>query len=390
MARSIPALVTPALLTWARDRAGLPLVKAADRAGIHPTTLEEWESGQELPSIAQARKLGEIYKRPLAVFFLPEPPRDFDPQREFRRLPGVTLENESSELRNALRLALYRRQAALDLYEGLGETPPRLDVAVHPSDDPEQVGARMRRLLNVSWEQQLEWTSPSAALNGWRAAIESLGVLVFQTGEVSVEEIRGTSIPRSPLPLILLNSSDAPHGRIFTMLHEFAHILLSNGGHESASMAARPKPEDQRLERLSNRFASAALLPRNEFLKEASQFPNAAIGDDDALRRFANRIKASPEAILRRLISFHKAPASLYKTKRRKWQRRCWYIASPTGGGPPIEVRIIAAAGRPFVSLVLEGYKRRAVSSSEVSDYLGIQLKYIDRVAGQLAPGPGA
>ena len=121
MARSIPALVTPALLKWARERAGLQLIEAANRVDIHPTTLEEWEAGHEVPSIAQARKLGEVYRRPLAVFFLPEPPRDFDPQREFRRLPGVTLDNESPELRNALRVALYRRQAALAVYEATGE-----------------------------------------------------------------------------------------------------------------------------------------------------------------------------------------------------------------------------------------------------------------------------
>jgi Zn-dependent peptidase ImmA (M78 family) len=347
--------------------------------------LEEWELGHVSPSIAQARKLGEIYKRPLAIFFLSEPPRDFDPQREFRRLPGLTLESESPELRNALRVALYRRQAALELYEQMREQPPQFDTKAHPSDDPEEVGTRIRTLLNVSWQKQLNWSSASAALNGWRSAIEALGVLVFQTGDVSLDEMRGTSIPRSPLPVILLNSSDAPQGRIFTMLHEFAHILLANGGHESASMAGRPKSEDQHLERVSNRFASAALLPRAEFLSEAPKYKAAATGDEETLRQFANRIKASPEAILRRLLSLHQVPASLYKSKRRDWQGRSWYTSPTTGGGPPIEVRIIASAGRPFVSLVLDGYKRHAVSSAEITDYLGIQLKYIDRITRQLS-----
>ena len=31
-------------------------------------TLEEWESGTDVPSLAGLRKLGEAYKRPLAVF----------------------------------------------------------------------------------------------------------------------------------------------------------------------------------------------------------------------------------------------------------------------------------------------------------------------------------
>ncbi len=92
MSRSIPALVRPALLAWAREKAGLHPEEAAARLHIQADRLREWERGEEQPSIAQLRKLGELYKRPLVLFFLPEPPRDFGPQREFRRLPGVRSE----------------------------------------------------------------------------------------------------------------------------------------------------------------------------------------------------------------------------------------------------------------------------------------------------------
>jgi len=107
MARGIPALVQPALLIWARQSAGIALEEAARKAHVDVEVLSKWEEGEALPSIPQLRKLGEIYKRPLAVFFLSEPPQGFDPQREFRRLPGVTPQNESSELRLALRTARF-------------------------------------------------------------------------------------------------------------------------------------------------------------------------------------------------------------------------------------------------------------------------------------------
>jgi len=107
MARGIPALIQPALLIWARQSAGIALEEAARKAHVDVEVVSEWEEGEALPSIPQLRKLGEIYKRPLAVFFLSEPPQGFDPQREFRRLPGVTPQNESSELRLALRTARF-------------------------------------------------------------------------------------------------------------------------------------------------------------------------------------------------------------------------------------------------------------------------------------------
>lgn len=390
MARSIPALVKPTLLVWARDRSGLAVGEAAEKMKIEVALLRAWEDGTERPSIAQVRKLGEIYKRPLAVFFLQEVPKDFDAQREFRRLPGVTQQTESTEMRLALRTALFRREAARELYEQLGEAVPRLEVGIDPSEKAETAGARIREILGVTWETQLKWPSAHAALNGWRAAVEHLGILVFQSGEMSVEEMRGISIPHGPLPVILLNSGDAPHGRIFTLLHEFAHILLANAGYETSSLEGQRKPEDQRLERISNRFAAAALLPRKEFLEEVRRYPGAAEGDEEALRKLAlRRLKVSPETILRRLVELGRARAGIYRAMRRKWRQRSWYNAPQGEGGPPLEVRVIASAGRPFVSLVLDSYRRNAVSSSDVSDYLGMQLKYIGRLAKQLAPGPG-
>lgn len=77
MARSIPALVKPALLAWARERSGLGLEEAATKMKIDSAVLRAWEHGAEQPSIAQLRRLGEIYKRPLAIFFLQEPPKNF-------------------------------------------------------------------------------------------------------------------------------------------------------------------------------------------------------------------------------------------------------------------------------------------------------------------------
>jgi len=391
MARGSPAYIQPALLIWARQSAGLLNLEEVARKTEFPLeSLVAWESGKERPSISQLRKLGDVYKRPLAVFFLPEPPAGFDAQREFRRLAGVTPQSESPELRLALRTALYRREVAKEIYERLGDPLPSSIAAAHPTEDAEAVGIRVRQLLGITWETQLGWGDAYAALRGWRAAIENLGVLVFQTGDVELREMRGTSIPHGPIPVILLNNADAPHGRIFTLLHEFTHILLFNGGHQTSPMEGQQLPEDQRLEQVSNRFAAATLMPRREFLTELSHYASATEGDEDALHRFANQIKVSPEAILRRLLGLRRVTLSLYRQKRRGWQAQSWYSFPQSSGGPPIETRVLSSAGRSFVSLVLEGYQRNAVSSSAVSDYLGIQLKFLARISAALTPAPGS
>jgi Zn-dependent peptidase ImmA (M78 family)/DNA-binding XRE family transcriptional regulator len=389
MPRSIPALVNPRLLVWARERAGLKTDAAAAKAGIEAGTLLGWEQGHERPTISQVRQLGEVYRRPLAVFFLPEPPKDFDPQREFRRLPGLPADDESPELRLALRTALFRREAARELYERLGEPIPTFQASAQPGEDDEVVAARVRDTLGITWATQVAWPSAYAALNGWRSAVERVGILVFQVGDVPLTEMRGTSISHGPLPVIVVNNADAPYGRVFTLLHEFIHILLFNDGHATSRAESRRSTQDQLLERVSNRFAGAALLPRDEFLAETATYPGALAGDDDALRRFASRVNASPEAILRRLVVLRRVPVSLYRQKRHAWLKRPWFKAPQGTGGPPIEVRVISSIGRPFTSLVLESYQRNAISSADVVDYLGLQLKHLGRLASQLAPEPG-
>jgi len=386
--RGIPALVRPALLIWARDSTGLSIAEVSKKAHIRAEVLEEWEQGNQRPTIPQLRKLGEIYKRPLSVFFLSEPPKGFDPQREFRRLPGVSPETESPELRLALRTALYRREAAKDLYERLGESFATIEHGLNPNDDPDAVGLRIRELLGITWEEQLEWTSPHAALNEWRDAIEKLGVLVFQTGGVALKEMRGTSVPEGPLPVIVLNSADAPQGRIFTLIHEFIHLLFARAGHQTSRIEGKRKPEDRVLERASNRYTAATLLPRKEFLSEVSRRPDVFTGSDEALRRFANRVKVSAETILRRLLSLNRISTTLYSQKRRAWQQHPWYTPNQSKGGPPIQVRVVSSVGRSFVSLILEGYQRNVISGSDVSDYLGVQLRHLDKIASELVTRP--
>ena len=78
-------------------------------------------------------------------------------------------------------------------------------------------------------------------------------MLVFQTDEVGLEEMRGTSVAHGPLPVIVLNNTDAPHGRLFTLLHEFIHILLANSDHATSPMEGKQLPKDRILERVSNR-----------------------------------------------------------------------------------------------------------------------------------------
>src|SRR5687767_7566234 len=126
MPAHVHAIVKPELLVWARESIGLKPEAAAKKAGITSGRLATWESGLEAPTVNQLRTLARIYKRPLAVFYLPEPPRRFDAMRDFRRLPEGGIAAHSPELNLAVRRARVRREVVLELTQELGIHVPQI------------------------------------------------------------------------------------------------------------------------------------------------------------------------------------------------------------------------------------------------------------------------
>src|SRR5688572_1084802 len=143
MAKSVPALVVPALLAWGRKTAGLSIEETARKLKVPVARLQAWEEGTERPSVAKVRALGQLYRRPLAVFYLPEPPRDFAPLKDYRRL-ALESKGPTRELLFAERRSLTRREGALELYPELEGTPPEFDLFATLDEDPEDVGYRVR------------------------------------------------------------------------------------------------------------------------------------------------------------------------------------------------------------------------------------------------------
>ena len=137
----------------------MDLEQAAHKAAVKEEKLQAWEEGTEQPTIKQLRTLGEVYRRPLAVFFLPETPRDFQVQslKDFRRLAQGAAGGFSPALRFEIRRGLFRREVALELFQNIGTTPPPFQLLADLNEDPEVVGARLRGALGITLDRQRQW-----------------------------------------------------------------------------------------------------------------------------------------------------------------------------------------------------------------------------------------
>ena len=379
MASRVEALVKPELLRWVREDTGLTIEEAARKVPVKPERLESWERGEARPTVHQLRKLAQAYKRPLAVFYLSVPPKTFEPLHDFRRLPDEANGQASPELRFEVRRAHNRRQVALELYAELGISPPDFAATANRSEDPERLGFQIRDLLGITYQQQVGWEDRYDALKGWRSALESLGLLVFQATDIKVSEMRGFSISDRPLPVIVVNIKDSPRGRIFTMLHELAHILLKEGGLCDLEEGSHHSFHEQQIEVFCNRIAGTTLVPMEYLLAEGivARKGRSPEWTNEEIKSLADRYNVSREVILRRLLAIGYTTEDFYRMKREEY--KSLKIVAKGGFAPPDRMAI-STNGYRFIRLVLDSYYQEKITSSDLSDFLGVRLKHMPKI----------
>lgn len=379
----VEALVTAQVLLWARKTAGYSLQEAANRAHVKIEQLESWEQGEQRPSVSQLRKLAKLYKRPLAVFYLPEAPLTFKALHDYRKLPEQAVTVESPELRFEIRRAHERRQVALALYDELGETPPTFQMQVSLASDPEHVANQIRDLLGITYAEQIKWKDAYEARSWWRDALERIGVLVFQATDVALSEMRGFSINEKPLPVLAVNSKDQVRGRIFTMLHEFTHLLLNEDSLCTLDETHKRTSVEQRVEVFCNRVAGAALIPRYylEMENEVSGKQHKSDWSNETIEALAKKYSVSREALLRRLLTLGYTTEAFYRKRREEFLQEYEELSQKAQSGFVQPDRAaINAAGPSFVRLVLSSYYQDKITAVDVSDFLNIRLKHLSNV----------
>jgi Zn-dependent peptidase ImmA (M78 family) len=389
MAPRVEALVEASLLVWARRSAGLDLETAARKVPVTPERLAGWERGDGRPTIGQLRKLAGAYKRPLAVFYLPEPPTEFQALRDFRRLAGEAPSSESSQLLFQVRLAQDRREIAQELYEASEGEAPAFSLTATGTEDAEGLGEHLRKFINLHDEDQERWAPGYETLNALRAKFENAGVLVFQATDVPVAEMRAFCIYSERMPAVVLNVKDAISGRVFSLFHELTHLALRQWGLCSVSPEelTRATTDDQRIEQYCNRVAGAALVPRERLLGEhlLRSSVSPASWSDVEIRHLADGYGVSREVVLRRLLLFDVISESYFQTKIRQFHDEYARQASSREGGfaPPHRMAL-ASAGPAFVRLVLASYSQDRITASDVAGFLGIRLKHLPRIERDL------
>ncbi len=379
--------ISKKVLTWARLSAGLSLEEAEHKSGFPVAKLMAWEGGEAVPSYPQLEALAyKAYKRPVALFFLPEPPAEPPITQDFRNLTNAEAEHLGFQTRLALRKAKHV-QALMAELRPHGERARLHEFKVTPKDDPAKAADRFRVFIGLPIAEQKRFR-PGENVSQFRPYVEHLGVVVLKL-EMPLEEARAFALSGDH-PVIVLNSKDKENAQLFSLFHELCHILFNTSGvfrDEDGYL----KQEYRQVEDFCNAFAAAFLVPPAALLAELKQHSFSGEWTEAELTKLANTFKVSREVIYRQLIALGMADAADLWPRRRLWVAQAKANSKEKNeklkdkeGGMAGWQRAKIEKGDLFIRTVYDAYATKRINLADVSQHLDVKVEQVRKLLTEL------
>ncbi len=387
------AFITSAILKWARESANIAVEEAAKRVKTSPQRILSWENEEDYPTLVQAKKLANYYRRPFSIFFLPNVPQDYLPLQDFRRDGSRQIDTASIFM---IREIQEKQQWLSDFLEDNEESPLSFIGKYTISSDPQIVAKDILDTLNID---PLHYKDPP--LKEWLFKSERRGIYIsrashFHSRMVFERDlVQGFAIADSYAPFVFINTKNYDAPQLFTLLHELAHLWIAKSGisNDIDLDFDQPKQADiNPVEIFCNQVAANALMPDQLMVQIGKNIYDSYI----EVYRQARNIGVSSIAFLYRAYSMNIISESVYQEY--KEQARIQYEAylekermrkeeakRKDISGPPQYLLRVNKNGRSFTRIVLDAYNSGTVAPTVASSLLRTQINKFSEFEKYLA-----
>ncbi len=371
--------VTPAVIQWARERAGFSMEDASKAF----KNIAAWEAGKGAPSYPQLEQMADKFKTPVAVFFFPKPPDVPSVEKSFRTLTAA----DFAAIPRTVRLFLRRGQAMqLNLIElNDGKNPaPRLitrDIKVSPNTSLDALASAIRKYLGVTIEQQASWKSTDKAMEAWRDAFAQVGIYVFKDA-FHAKAYFGFCLYEDEFPIIYVNNSCPRSRQIFTLFHELGHLLFQTSGIDvlDDEFIKHLPPNDQKIEAICNGLAARVLVPDDVF----ENLMQGRKADRDTAAQLAAYFSVSREVIYRKLLDRNLIDVAEYSAAAKSWESQVKPAKESSGN---FYNNRYAYLGPRYIDLAFTRYYQQRFDDLQLAEYLNLKPKNLQTFAEKFAGG---
>lgn len=312
--------IKPDMLRWAIQRAGYNV----DTYLTENDKVRSWVEGEKYPTARQLENFASKMYVPYGYLFLITPPVESMPIPLFRGSSSSS--NMNLNVYETVQTMQYR-QEWLEEYIQDELDSDELDFvsSVTLNDGIERVVSKIRELLGLEETWAFGERDSASAVNKLTQQFESLGIITSFNGVVgnnnrrklSVEECRGFALVSKIAPFIFVNNDDSKSAQLFTLIHEFAHLLLG----VSAGFGGIDDHDDV-CERFCDSVAANFLVPRVLFISQWNV-------NDRSIEKCAKKFKVSSLVIARRAYALNLLTSQEYQVFYSNY-RANWKVCKKT------------------------------------------------------------
>lgn len=350
----------PEVLKALRETSGYSVEEVAKKLKTSVDKAREVEEGKAAFTLNQIKKLAEIYKRPIAAFFsssIPELPKstDYRINRENRLTPDVYL---------AQRRAFFLIEKIKELSGKRSQIPAFSDEL-----KAEDLAREFSKTLNV---ELMKRRKSDEILTFYKKVLEEKLSIIIIEYPLKADDVRAFSI-YSDLSAIVLNETDKPAIKLFSLFHEICHLIRKTGGICSLDI----ERHDNKEEYYCNNFAAEFLVPIKDLYFEARRyFPISW----EEFNELADIYGVSKQVIMLRLLMLGYIDKKFYeeykkemgeKGKSKIYGRRNWdkIFLNRIGNIPLQEIK--------------KAYDKQIITFHEATSILGLKAKYAEKFIAQ-------
>lgn len=368
--------INPKILVWAREVSGVTLAEAERKLG--KDKLSHWEKGTDYPTYSELRKISKLYRKPIGVFFFPQPPQLNTIPSSFRTLPD---DMHSQFSHGIIKLMDKARSMQINLYE-LNDNKNPSDIILtkitfntgNTSDNTgkiSEIAHKLRALFGSDLSIQKRIKSKKEAFEYWRDCFYRVGIFVFKDA-FRDNSISGFCIYDSEFPIIYINNSLSVSRQIFTLFHEAYHLINGTSGvdllNDTELLHRDFKTKDIEID--CNRFASAFLVPSDDFQKVSSDMAPT----DENVAKLASIYHVSNEVILRKFLDNKRILPDYYEQKRKEFLQEYLKYKQKSNGRGNYYYNQTAYKGKHYINLVFAKYYAKQINIVQLANYMDMRI----------------
>ena len=332
--------INPAMLRWARERAGYSIEEVARRRRVPPERVKEWEAGKSFPTWKQLEQLAyKDYHRGTVLFLLHDPPKEKTVAEHFPRLPAEALADLYPDTLYAVRQARIRQDDLAELLgpDGAGERFILRDLrGAADAGNPRKLAVAVREYLGVDLNDPEGFPDSAYTFEDFRNRVEDAGVWVFKRS-FRQKDVTGLCLGDDAYPVIYVGNGQDKAREIFTLFNGLAHLLSG--------------------------FNYLARADKRHYLPSMTA---DCLASENACNQFADEFRNAYKCAADHAVLFGHAPDDYAESAYETGDREFYYTVQG------------ANLGRKYLRAAFNAFEKHQIEESDLTSFLGVRGHHLD------------